>query len=256
MRRVAPFPGHPGLQRFRAEHPQGTWAEYKSDPTYNDLQKRLADHQGWCCAYCEMRLSLRDPVDFGVEHYVPKGSTNTSAHNFHLDDLNLLACCLGGTRHHLEPPRASDDPSYGSNHSCDKIKLGQSPDGQMIDPRTLPQRPVFHVRPDGQIVADARMCDALSVEFTLATRAITFLNLDCQRLRRARKNVYRDVSGMLMEVLEQLIAQGVNQPQEVLTQLRRSVLQPDGLGRDAEFETTRLACLNEEAPELTGLGAG
>lgn len=239
MRRVEPFAGHAGLSGWRNDHPDGRWRAFRDESgELESLQMALADHQGWCCAYCEIRLSHRPVANLVVEHFIPKGSS-TPARNWHLDDQNLLACCAGGTKHYREPPHASDDPSFRANHSCDQRKLSIDPRGQMLDPRTLPAAPVFFVTADGRISADPERCDALGIDADLARSTITFLNLDCARLRARRAEIHADATVLYNDALTYLEAD----PAKALPALRAALLAPDGANRAAEFETTRLSVL-------------
>lgn len=270
MIHVPPFAGHAGLAAWRAEHPNETWEAYKDSPTYPALRHALAEHAGWRCVYCEIRLSGRDPNDLGVEHYIPKKTTEPPGHNWHLDDQNLMACCFGGTRHHLKPPRASDEPSYAANHSCDKRKGDQSPVGEMVDPRRLPQQPMYTVRSDGEMAprstsilesdaaraADGQDVDGHAVDAALLESTISFLNLNCQRLREARAKIFEDTSNLLLDALEldaPELSEGL--PEDVWALIEAAALAPDGYGRPADFPTTRLAALRDFPATMRALTA-
>lgn len=243
MRRVSAFPGHQGLQDFRQANPKASWDDFKDDPTFGELQLKLAEHHGWCCSYCEIRLSRTpDTHHILVEHYIPKGTSNRDEkHNWHLDDQNLLACCLGGTRHYLPAPLSSDTPSFKENHSCDQVKLGDSPVGRMIDPRELPLTPIFVVESSGQIRVDVKTCRTTEVDPLMARDTLVFLNLNCTRLKEARRTVFNETVDRMIDDAEK--AQGMDQD-SLLSALRAAVAQPDGLGRPADFITTRLSCFD------------
>ena len=241
MRLVDRFAGHAGLAAWRDDHPQGRWPAFRDESgELESLQLALADHQGWCCAYCEIRLTHRPVANLVVEHFIPKGSS-TPSKNWHLDDQNLFACCVGGTKHYREPPHASNDPNFKANHSCDQRKLGTHPQGRMLDPRTLPAAPIFLVTSDGRINPDAARCDAHGVDADLARSTITFLNLDCPRLRARRAKIHAEATSLFNAVLPQLQAD----PERALPALRAALLAPDGANREAEFETTRLSVLGD-----------
>ena len=135
----------PDWKRFRS---------HEAGAAYQNLRGALMDLQHGLCGYCEARL-VRPHVQ--VEHVVPRHEPNEGRRR-ELDQANMMACCLGGTKD------VGDEEQYllpvKDNTSCGQSK-GEHADGRFVDPRTLPAAPALvRVRDTGEMEAAPDACAA------------------------------------------------------------------------------------------------
>lgn len=176
------------LKEYRDAEPSATWNDFKNDA--QDAYKRLIEyivvHQKGLCAYCEIDLTETDRM---IEHFHPKSNT-ASGHNWALDFQNLLATCKGGSNPHSEDTSRSLDP-LAANLSCDQPKGSKNLDGVIVHPRDIPISPsVFTVGMTGEIKPDPTHCEQAGVPFQKIKATIDELNLNCNRLKDARRKVW------------------------------------------------------------------
>ena len=198
MKRIRRFPGPvPGLADYRSQAgDKASWRGYRSRRAglarHQQLVGSLAGLQHGLCGYCE--IDLREG-DRQVEHVIPVSDPNRGAAH-ELDAGNLIACCRGG---------ASDDPGVRQDQgrfsppeeSCGHAK-GNNVTPAFVDPRTLPDLPsLTRVRPDGRIEADRGACEAAGWSTNDVEETIRILGLNVQRLRRARRDYWINLSGTM-----------------------------------------------------------
>ena len=187
----------PGLAKYQNQAGlKASWQGYRKHPAglqrYLELVKNLTDLQHGLCGYCEIDLRERDRQ---VEHVIPVSDPNRGAAHA-LDAGNMIACCRGG---------ASDDPSVQQDperfappeESCGHAKRDNVAP-EFVDPRTLPDLPsLTRVRPDGRIEVDTSACQSTGWSVDDVEKTIRILGLNVQRLRRARRDYWSNLSGMM-----------------------------------------------------------
>jgi len=195
------------LITYRENSPQGTWDNCKNNKNRRkEIQQQLLNDQGGVCAYCEIDLKAGQVVekaDFRVEHFHPK-SDGTTAHNWHLDWGNLLACCNGGSQRDVVD---AENRFSSPDHSCDIPKNNEDWTGEIINPLELPVSPCIfqYVRHTGEVNIHAKHCAEAGIDVTLAQKTIDKLRLDSERLKRLRKPVLNKVN----DELRGMVAQGL-----------------------------------------------
>ena len=183
-----------GLATYR-ELDGGTanWDRFRSHEAgaaYSVLRRALVDLQHGLCGYCEVGLI---DLNVQVEHVIPQG-TPRIGHQRDLDPVNMMACCLGGTK-------SVDDEDYylppvRNNSSCGQAKGGET-DGRFVDPRTLPALPsLVQVRATGEIEADLNACTDRGVPVEHVRYTIRMLGLNVRRLIRTRRKRWSDLNTM------------------------------------------------------------
>ena len=148
--------------------------------------QKLEDLQHGLCGYCE--IDLRDG-DIAVEHVAPKSRYPDRA----LDAGNMIACCSGGVSN---DPEVQDDEERSSRPgaSCGYAK-GSKFCPEFVDPRDLPARPsLTRVRRDGWIEADEDACRTVGRDADSVNDTIHLLNLNVERLLRARRIYWLNLS--------------------------------------------------------------
>ena len=195
MKRIRRFLGPiPGLAGYRRQAgANASWQGYRNRPAglarYRKLVDYLADLQHGLCGYCEIDLRAGDRQ---VEHVIPVSRSPAHA----LDPGNMIACCRGG---------ASDDPGVRQDQerfsppeeSCSLAK-GANVAPAFVDPRMLPDLPsLTRVHLDGRIEVDTSACNATGWSPDNVDKTIRILGLNVQRLRRARRDYWSNLSGMM-----------------------------------------------------------
>jgi len=177
------------LTLFRARNPNATWSEFKNEPGCGAVFDGLAREQGFICAYCETRIGRG--LKGQVEHFEPK-SHATAGRNLHLDFVNLLACCEGGTWP-FDKDRSL--PPTSETQHCGALKADRSPHGRMLDPRAIPSGArIWNVSSNsGTMTVDHAACVAAGVDPEVATSTIEFVGLNRIVLARHRRAVIAEL---------------------------------------------------------------
>ena len=187
----------PGLAQYQNRAgPKASWQGYRKHPAglqrYLELVKNLADLQHGLCGYCEIDLRERDRQ---VEHVIPVSDPNRGAVHA-LGAGNMIACCRGGAS---DDPNVQQDPERFAppEESCGHAKRANVAP-EFVDPRTLPDLPsLTRVRPDGRIEVDTSACQSTGWSADKVEETIRILGLNVQRLRRARRDYWSNLSGMM-----------------------------------------------------------
>lgn len=213
MKRVEMLAAEPeGLKAYRAQLQQeGRTPNYNSfrneaPEAYQELRCALTSAQQGLCAYCEINIHDTSPAQ--VEHFLPKsqGSHGSSDPQRHLDYLNHLACCMGGTERTTLSASArisavDDDyyrPDRAASQSCGSAKGDREPGDEVIDPRSLQlQHKIVAVFPDGTIHPDKPGCTAAELSADRVRSTIGVLKLDCYRLTYARRKWWKSLQRTL-----------------------------------------------------------
>ena len=204
----------PDWDRFRS---------HEAGAAYQNLRGALMDLQHGLCGYCEARL-VRPHVQ--VEHVVPRHKPNEGRWR-ELDQTNMMACCLGGTKD------VGDEGQYllpvKDNISCGQSK-GEHVDERFVDPRTLPAVPALvRIRDSGEMEVDPDACAATDAPARHVVHSIGVLGLDVRRLRQARRKRWSDLNRMFEEGLDDPV---------VITAVARQELTPGENGELPAFFTT------------------
>lgn len=257
MKHARALPNQPPLlQQYCTNHPNeplrpvgeagAAWETFKADQAaYTEILDWLTHAQQGLCIYCEQRLvdaaGALVPMDYQVEHVIPK----TGAVGQVLDWKNLaLACCGGTYPHHDDHSRKY---MTKENTSC-----GQQKDSSVLpcDPRSMPLlAPLVKVGLDGKLEVDAAHCAAAGALQDKVDDAIKLLNLDCERLRKARQSIGDDVRSWFVFMLEELVSTQLTpvQQQDLLDLLVARRLQPDPQGNLPRFWSTERCAIGEPA---------
>lgn len=250
----------PLLAQYRATYPNeekrpageasATWEAFKADrpadqelSAFQELLAKLAEAQQGLCIYCEQRLvdsaGKLVPNDYQVEHVQAKSGAVGRVLDWH----NLALACGGGTfKHHRDATRVY---TTAQNTACGQTKEDEDlPPG--CDPRTFPLLDALvEVGIDGKLVVNGRHCTAAGVAQKNVEDAIKLLNLDCERLRKARQDRRDNVNLWFVPLLAELLVAthlAAAQRQQMLDLLIAGRLQPDALGYlRASWSTERCA---------------
>lgn len=263
----------PGLAAYRQAHPaddaappeeaSNIWNRFRDDAAYKELLKALVDVQQGLCIYCEQRLvdahGALQPLDYQVEHVEPKSGAPGRV----LAWRNLAAACCGGSRACLNPKHPTryykDERGCGGseiNESCGQRK-GERALGRGCDPRTFaPGVRLMDVGLDGSLTASSDACASQGLGASdLQDTLDEVLNLNCERLRVARQNVFDNIRGWLVDLLRAIL-DGAHltplQERQSLDLLIAGRLQPDGRGYLHPFWTTERCALGAPADDWIG----
>jgi uncharacterized protein (TIGR02646 family) len=205
----------PLLRSYRQMVPHGEWNQMRNDAHYGGQQaykdcriKSIGDQKG-LCAYCEIAIHDNNPLRCRVEHFHPKSDTST-AHNWALDWQNMLGVCNGGGNPHQTAEGFHLDPTK-ANLSCDAHKdkmiqahkLTEDCEGWILNPLRIATSPaLFRLeKSTGYLLPGIVACAAsplytgnrhASVE-ALVQHTIEMLNLNCDRLAKARLRIIWDI---------------------------------------------------------------
>lgn len=188
----------PELVAFRSSKPNATWTDLKATkdvniPVINNVTKKGAG----LCIYCEQKLIAK--FDFQIEHFVPKkGDTNSTyapgEPNWAIHWENLLPACAGGNADIKIMPVSVADPlsrlySSKKNLSCGQIKGEKHPSIGIIEPTKIPSiEPIFSYDVDGKMKFNVNTKTVIGLTEEIVEKHIGLLNLNCDRLKRARAN--------------------------------------------------------------------
>jgi uncharacterized protein (TIGR02646 family) len=172
---------------------------------YAELADALEKSQRGLCAFCESRLVTNVPTPARqIEHWRPKSNDATPSADWTFGVGNVHACCLGGTKRHLDPPFGTRGLRDDQNLSCGQKKGETDPESLPVAkrpyrPTEVPlSPPVFTVALDGRLSPDVdAVAEGLDGARLQAT--IDFLGLNCERLRIIREEVRRYLSERLFE---------------------------------------------------------
>ena len=209
----SPTAEHGGLAEHRQAHqPSATatdsgpvWEAFRATNAYKSLMTEFLSIQRGLCCYCEQSLvdadGRRNVLDSHVEHVLPKAGANGRT----LDWTNLMVGCQGGTwSHHKDPTRYLEPAD--ENASCGHAK-GQDLLGAGCDPRTFPFARLTSVDTEGRISANAAACATVNVSGADLERTLDqVLNLNCERLRRARRQTVHHILGWVVPLAQELLA--------------------------------------------------
>lgn len=239
----------PGLIRFRCENKVddvppseagSTWDRFRDAPAFREVREKLVAAQGGLCIYCEQRLTNEGgqllPNDQQLEHVLPKsGGVGRT-----LDWKNLALCCSGGTYpHHEDATRR-----YAGNAG---VSCGQSKDdrelGSGCDPRGFPCLPrLVEVGLDGTLSPIAASCASVGIDSAELDRTINVtLNLNCERLKVARRKVADNIRAWIVGLAAELLRNSTlttEQRAAFMTLVVAGRLQPDAHAHLRAFWTT------------------
>ncbi len=208
------------LTSYRKSVPKSTWEQMKDDSffkgkdAYVDCRTKIAQEQEEMCAYCEIHINNNPSntvTTWRVEHFHPKSDT-TSSHNWALDWNNMLGVCHGGSQKYVEGSDQYLEP-LKKNKSCDTyknemIQAGKLPEkceGWILNPLQLQANlNLFELdKSTGKFEPHVENCESdrqvQVIENNFGTlekfvqNTIDMLNLNCDRLCRARLQIIRSI---------------------------------------------------------------
>jgi uncharacterized protein (TIGR02646 family) len=248
------------LATYRSDYPNeetrpeneasATWEDFKTaQAAYKQVLDELARAQQGLCIYCEQLLVDASGKlvsnDYQVEHVQAKSGAVGRV----LAWRNLALACTGGTYpHHRE---ASRQFTNALNTSCGQTK-GDGDLPPSCDPRSIPLAgALVEAGIDGKLAVNARNCAAAGVSAAEVEAALLLLNLDCERLRKARQDRRDNINAWVVALLEELLLSShlnVAQRQQMLDLLIAGRLQPDASsGYLRAFWTTERCALGPDA---------
>jgi uncharacterized protein (TIGR02646 family) len=236
---------HPEEVAAPAGEAREVWDRFRDDAAYKEVLAALVQAQQGLCLYCEQRLvdgaGRLIHQDYQIEHVAPKASGDGRT----LDAFNLALACGGGTySHHKEAARRA---AGRDNESCGQRK-GDDELFPCCDPRFFPESlRVVMVDLQGRLSPDEEACQDAGIDAELLREAIQVrLNLNCERLRLARKKTSDHVRSWLVQLLGEIV-NGSHlsdaQRQEMVSLLIAGRLQADGGGHLRAFWTTERCAL-------------
>lgn len=259
MKYSAPLTQPPaGLAQYVADNPTSRdWKSFRNEFTdaYKELANALELRQRGLCAFCEIQLKNTKGIsDRQVEHWHPKEDSSGPI-NWTFEISNLQAACTGRSQAHwfAEDPDRSANPPPGPNHSCGQAKGNVRPDTISITsrpyrPSELPIAPsLFIVSPDGGIAPSSANCANGGYSEVRVGATIALLNLDCPRLRNARKAIYDYLDGQLASYLAQYV-----DTEAALTALAQDLINLDSDARLPAFITTFRSYFGAIAEQVLG----
>jgi len=257
----------PLLAQYRATYPNeenrsaseatATWEGFKTDqPAYAELLTLLAGAQQGLCIYCEQRLvdsaGKLASNDYQVEHVQAKSGAIGRV----LCWRNLALACGGGTyKHH---PDATRVYTTALNTSCGQTK-GDDDLPQGCDPRTFPMlHALVEVGIDGRLSVNTQHCAMAGLAQKNVEDALNLLNLDCERLRKARQDIGDNVRSWFMFMLEELLSPQLTaaQQENVVELLVARRLQPDNQGSLARFWSAERSAIGAHAESWLAANQG
>ena len=244
----------PGLAAWRAEHAaddhatggdaKNAWTRFRdSGHAYSELLQALLSRQQGLCGYCEQRLSKSDGTlvvnDHQIEHVSPKSGGPGRV----LAWRNMMLCCGGGTwRHHRDATRHLPDMGSRATVSCGQAKGDATLDGT-CDPRALDwHEPVIEVGLDGSMRANEAACRRAGIDPQGLDATIAMLELNCERLKRARRSVADHIRNWVVQLWEEGRSVSPNLTEAEASEVLRihigGRLRPDAHGHLQPFWTT------------------
>ena len=261
MKRVLKGAEPASSQAYRQAQPQGTWEELRNDAihggqtAYIDIRTQTHKDQEGLCAYCEINIRDNNSLKSRIEHFHPK-SDHSSSVNWALSWPNMLAVCAGGSYKHGTEPHSMEPLS--ANLSCDahkdrwiqQNKLPETCEGWVLNPLQVPAWPnLFEIdKFTGELRANTAHCSNAAPwpnnqhadMAAIVLHTITALNLNCDRLCRARRAVIHDIE---RNKKKQRLAGAT--PQQGLANLAQRYLQHHW----PAFFTTICLCLGSAADD-------
>ncbi|MFL1907043.1 HNH endonuclease family protein [Plesiomonas shigelloides] len=201
-----------GLNEFRLSNPNATWQDFKNyngGSAYRAVRDKIFNDQYFICAYCEAKIPVNElELLSRVEHFNSKsGTTHGVGINYHLDWGNLLGVCVGGERDgtiYALPDNLSCDSHKGhwecKNHFTPEQKNWV---GKVLSPLDIPSGHILFdfVKSTGGLKANELYCasvvitgNQLTSTTALVEETIKIFNLNCDRLNRARLEIFHEFS--------------------------------------------------------------
>lgn len=233
------------LTEYASANPGASWSDFRNfngSTDYRQIQTIVFDEQHQLCAYCEVNTT----GNLGkkrIEHFVSK----SLAIEYHNDWQNIFGVCFGGSDSNYDSKN-----ERLSNLSCDshKAHLEQTTKkhlrdwhGYILNPLTIPEQHQFFSfkKSTGELYANQQYCESVNIPINnhpsvlqLVEETINVLNLNCQRLCSARREI-------LFEYERQKKAARENND---ISRLERFALRWSS-GNAKEFQTTRNILLRE-----------
>lgn len=206
LKKINKTPGNNPLVQYAANNPNNTWENFRGDNAadYKEIRQDIFTDQGGLCAYCEAEVQSLSENLQRVEHFHSKSDDSNEDKNWGLDWHNVFGVCVGGSGHdtdkkkYLLPANLSCDAHKA--HLIDKHKLSEACEGYFINPLELIAIPCLFgfEKATGELFADILACAQYTPRLNqygsvveLVEKTIDILNLNCERLKDARREVLK-----------------------------------------------------------------
>ncbi|CAI1728250.1 MULTISPECIES: retron Ec78 anti-phage system effector HNH endonuclease PtuB [Serratia] len=197
---------HVVFLNYKNLHPTGSWDEFKDyqqGEVYKNIKNIIFRDQFDLCAYCEVSLPPNIVFERRIEHFKSKSGCDVHVDNWHLDWDNLLGVCLGGSnlKDKFDLPRNLSCDAYKEHYETINNIVDKNWLGRLLFPLDIPHGHHFFVflRATGEIKPNSRYCNDINInnnayESTevLVEKTIDIFNLNCERLKLARIEIFRD----------------------------------------------------------------
>ncbi|HHJ0101131.1 TPA: retron system putative HNH endonuclease [Yersinia enterocolitica] len=200
MKRIIKSNEDISFSQYKMAQPASTWDQFKNHEkgsVYKVIKNQIFDDQFQLCAYCEASVPKEHEFERRIEHFRSKSGCDPKIDNWHLDWMNLLGVCVGGSNCKAEfelPLNLSCDSHKSYYEDVHKI-ANKNWSGKILLPLALPTEHELFVfdKTTGNLLPNNSYC--ANIEFKnniygnveeLVNKTITVLNLNCERLNRAR----------------------------------------------------------------------
>ncbi|MHA3511801.1 retron system putative HNH endonuclease [Yersinia enterocolitica] len=200
MKRIIKSNEDISFSQYKMAQPASTWDQFKSHETgsaYKVIKNQIFDDQFQLCAYCEASVPKEYEFERRIEHFRSKSGCDPRIDNWHLDWMNLLGVCVGGSNCKTEfelPLNLSCDSHKSYYEDTHKI-ANKNWVGKILLPLELPTEHELFIfdKMTGNLLPNNIYCANIEFENNiygnveeLVNKTITVLNLNCERLNRAR----------------------------------------------------------------------
>lgn len=197
--------------QYKIDQPDSTWDEFKNyenGRVYKAIKNQIFDDQFHLCAYCEASVPKEHEFERRIEHFRSKSGCDPRIDNWHLDWMNLLGVCVGGSncKNEFELPLNLSCDSHKSYFEDVNKVVNKNWDGKILSPLALPMEHELFIfdKTNGNLLPNKSYCDNIVIASNtytsvveLVSKTITVLNLNCERLNRARLVILHDFNHSL-----------------------------------------------------------
>ncbi|MEN4544765.1 retron system putative HNH endonuclease [Pantoea agglomerans] len=188
------------FSQYRISQPNSTWDEFKNferGNVYKLIKNQIFDDQFQLCAYCETSVPKTPENERRIEHFRSKSGCDPKIDNWHLDWMNLLGVCVGGSncKAEYELPLNLSCDSHKSYYEETHKRETKDWVGRILLPLSLPPEHELFMfdKKNGNLLPNKTYCDGFEFENhtnvnieELVKKTIIVLNLNCERLCKAR----------------------------------------------------------------------
>lgn len=210
--------------QFKVENPTASWSQFRNHDAgraYKRTKVMIFADQGQLCAYCETRIeSTPEQSDLQrIEHVHEKSDTSDVQKNWALDWGNVVGVCKGGSGRENKNRDGKNIFPMPINLSCDAFKAHLVESGklsigceeELINPLFLPASPSLFKfdKRTGMLEPNDKSCAEIVMEKNkydsteeLVQHTIYALNLNCDRLKAQRLQVWKEYNRLVKKARE------------------------------------------------------